>query len=73
MHIGNITCCACGGRGSVTVWKMVEHDEQAHTVTAQSEEITCGNCDGKGYIEYPVFSVDEAKAILKHCGLSTDC
>ena len=73
MHIGQITCCACGGRGCVEVWKMVEYDELLHTGTAQREEATCGNCNGKGYVEYPVFSVEEAKAILKHCGLSTEC
>ena len=33
---------------------------------------TCGNCGGKGWREYAVFTVDEARAILKHCGLSTE-
>ena len=32
----------------------------------------CEACDGKGYHEYAVFSVDEAKAIMKHCGLTTE-
>ena len=51
---------------------MSEIDELSHTGTAQVEYITCRDCGGKGYKEFPVFSVDEAKAILKHCGLSTE-
>lgn len=73
MRIEPITCSACGGRGRIEVWKVVEQNEQTHSGTAQMVEATCGNCDGKGYMEYPVFSVEEAKAILKYCGLSTEC
>ena len=32
----------------------------------------CKACDGKGYVEYATFTVDEAKAILKHCGLKVE-
>lgn len=32
----------------------------------------CKACDGKGYVEYATFTVEEAKAILKYCGLSTE-
>ena len=29
----------------------------------------CKACGGKGYMEYVIFTAEEAKAILKHCGL----
>lgn len=29
----------------------------------------CEKCDGKGYYEYALFTVEEAKAIMAHCGL----
>jgi hypothetical protein len=51
---------------------LVEIDEEAGVGRAQSEEVVCQNCNGVGYTEYPVFSVEEAKAILKYCGLSTE-
>jgi hypothetical protein len=51
---------------------LVEIDEEAGVGRAQSEEVVCPNCNGVGYTEYPVFSVEEAKAILKYCGLSTE-
>ena len=72
MHIGRITCANCCGTGKTTKWKVVEIDEEAGVGRAQSEEVVCDNCGGKGYTEYPVFSVEEAKAILKYCGLSTE-
>lgn len=70
MDINRITCENCGGSGHTIVWKV--KDRQGNMGTAYSEEITCTQCGGCGYIEYPVFSVEEAKAILKHCGLSTE-
>ena len=29
-------------------------------------------CGGKGYIEYAVFEIEEAKQILKFCGLNIE-
>ena len=72
MNIERITCVTCGGAGKVIEWKVVEIDEKAGVGRAQSEEVVCTNCNGVGYTKYPVFSVEEAKAILKHCGLSTE-
>lgn len=72
MHIGRITCANCYGAGKITKWKVVEIDEETGVGRAQSEEGICTNCHGVGYTEYPVFSVEEAKAILKYCGLSTE-
>ena len=72
MHIGRISCANCYGTGKTTEWKVVETDEEAGVGRAQSEEVICTSCNGVGYTEYPVFSVEEAKAILKYCGLSTE-
>lgn len=70
MEINRISCGKCCGSGQTIVWKF--KDIQDNMGTAYSEEMTCTQCGGCGYIEYPVFSVEEAKAILKYCGLSTE-
>lgn len=72
MNINQITCGNCGGTGYTVVWKIVSTDEETGIGTMQSEQVVCESCGGKGWIEYATFSVDEAKAILKHCGLSTE-
>lgn len=72
MKINQITCGNCGGVGHITIWEPISMDEKTGTVTAQSEEVVCSVCNGEGWSEYAVFSVEEAKAILKHCGLSTE-
>lgn len=72
MRIRRISCANCYGTGKTTEWKVVETDEEAGVGIAQSEEVVCTSCNGVGYKEYPVFSVEEAKAILKYCGLSTE-
>ena len=70
MKIDRITCGNCLGVGHTIVWKYVDlHDNMG---TLQSEEVGCTQCGGRGYTEYPVFSVEEAKAILKFCDLSTE-
>ena len=66
MNVMNAFCRNCAGIGTITNWK----DIGDHTL--QREEIKCERCNGKGYTEYAVFDVEEAKAILKHCGLDTD-
>lgn len=72
MKINQITCGNCGGRGYATVWNLTFVDEMTGMGTMNSEEVKCGSCNGNGWIEYAVFSVEEAKAILKHCGLNTE-
>ena len=72
MKIKTMTCDYCRGNGYGTIWEEVSRDIEANTRTVQSKEVTCKECNGKGYIEYPIFSVEEAKAILKHCSLSTE-
>lgn len=64
------TCGCCAGIGKQTIWKVVDSNDK--TGTARREETVCGACNGKGYTEHAVFSIEEAEAILKHCGLSTE-
>ena len=66
------TCHTCSGTGRKIYWKVIHEDEQKGTGMAQKEEVVCDACDGKGWVEYAVFSVEEAETILKHCGLSTE-
>lgn len=72
MNINQITCGNCGGTGRAINWKVVSEDTKTGIGTMQSEKVVCPCCNGKGWTEYAVFSVEEAKAILKHCGLSTE-
>ena len=64
------SCGNCSGTGKTTTWAVVDMDGMIGT--ARKEETVCTQCNGKGYIEYAVFSVEEAEAILKHCGLTTE-
>ncbi len=70
MNIMQETCCMCGGSGHIMEYKPVHSD--GVTTTLQGEKVVCKHCNGKGWTEYAVFSVEEAKAILEHCGLSTE-
>ena len=72
MNTNQITCGNCCGVGRTTIWKAISMDEETGIGTMRSEEVVCDTCNGNGWVEYAVFSVEEAKAILKHCGLSTE-
>ena len=61
-----VTCGNCAGIGHTVEWKVVGDG------MAQSEKVICESCDGKGWTEYAVFSIEEAETILKHCGLTTE-
>ncbi len=69
MHINRICCPACYGTGKIQQWVMTETNPDG-TGTLKAEDCTCGNCSGKGYTEYPVFTVEEAKVIAKHFGFN---
>lgn len=69
MEIINVLCEKCAGLG-YTKQNIIPNDD-GMTVTIEKD--ICDECNGVGHIEkYAVFSVKEAKAILKHCGLSTE-
>lgn len=72
MNTMRITCGYCAGAGYTVEWKVVSEDAETNIGIAQSEEVVCKNCNGKGWTEYAVFSVEEAKAILKYCGLDSE-
>lgn len=66
------TCGNCCGTGREIKWDFVFEDKENCIGTAQSREIICEHCNGKGYAEYIVFSVEEAELISKHCGLTME-
>lgn len=70
MNVMQVLCSSCAGMGKQTNWKVVELND--NTSTAVKEENVCEICNGKGYVEYATFTLEEAKAILKHCGLSAE-
>lgn len=70
MKVMQITCRECGGIGHITEFEIIDSNDV--TGTLRSKEVTCKNCNGEGYTKYAVFSVDEAKAILEHCGLDKE-
>ncbi len=67
MYINKICCPACSGTGKTQKWVIAETNPDG-TGTIKAEECICGNCSGKGYTEYPVFTVVEAKVIAEHFG-----
>ena len=70
MNTMQVTCGNCSGTGTSFKYLIVRNNDG--TETTKSEYGYCKKCGGKGYTEYAVFSPEEAKAILKHCGLSTE-
>lgn len=66
MKIIRTFCESCHGLGLISTYEIVDEG------TAQLKQVPCDNCGKKGYTEHAVFSIEEAKAILKHCGLSEE-
>lgn len=63
------TCGSCGGRGTQTFLVTDDTLASSGTCTAHPEDFTCTACGGSGYLEYARFTVEEAEAILKYCGI----
>lgn len=70
MNVMQVMCSSCAGMGKQTNWKVVDLNDNMSTM--KSEKVMCEACNGKGYTEYATFTLEEAKAILKHCGLTTE-
>lgn len=68
MHRVNLMCQKCDGLG-YTNEKCIPNNDG---ISFKIERDTCDECNGAGYTEYAIFSIEEANAILKHCGLSTE-
>ena len=68
----NQTCGTCGGTGIIHNW-IVEKEPVNHEYgIGKLEKVKCSACDGKGYLEYAMFTLEEAEQIMKVCGLSTE-
>lgn len=72
MNIINMTCDSCAGTGTITNWVLRENDGTETTHTAYRVDEECPHCGGKGYTEYAMFTVEEAKQIMKVCGIQTE-
>lgn len=63
----NVLCGKCTGMG---------YTNQRIAYTGDGlfkiEKDTCEECGGKGHTEYAIFSIEEAEAILKYCGLNKE-
>lgn len=70
MNVMQVMCGSCAGTGKQTNWKVVDLNDNMGIM--KSEEVMCEACNGKGYTEYATFTLEEAKGILKHCGLTTE-
>lgn len=73
METIQVNCSNCAGFGHIDKYVYdPEKSTEPGVYTAHRKTIVCERCKGKGYIERVMFSVEEAKAILKHCGLDTE-
>ena len=65
------TCGTCVGRGKIVHWKTISKPGDNYMMAEKVEEECCF-CGGEGYTEYAAFTVEEAQAILKYCGIIAD-
>ena len=73
MYINKIVCGKCLGTGSVDHWEtLIEPDENGYGGALARSEIICPQCDGKGYTQYPSFTVEEAIEIAQHFGFDIE-
>ena len=64
-------CSACGGTGFLEIWEVTSEKDANGYCIAVNRRQKCGTCGGKCYTEHAEFTVEEAQAILKHCGIIT--
>lgn len=72
MEIGPIMCALCNGSGKRTVYKGTTSRTPSGFALAEFEEVVCDHCNGRGFVDFAVFSPEEAAAVLKHCGLPVE-
>ena len=71
MKVVQQPCSACGGTGFLEIWEVTgEKDTNGYNIATMRHQ-KCGACGGNCYTEHAVFTVEEAQAILKHCGITT--
>ena len=66
MRTMKVGCDACYGFGS-TERTTLQEDGRFHSV-----KTPCSVCGGKGYFEYALFEIEEAKELLKRCGMENE-
>ena len=69
MNIIRQMCGNCAGTGEITQYITTTLKHGGIVMPFDKEE--CYACGGKGYTEYAMFTMEEAQAILKHCGIIT--
>lgn len=69
MNVVNQLCGSCAGTGTVIDYVPETKFGESEFMTARRTERKCGCCNGKGYIEYAMFTIKEAEQIMKVCGL----
>ena len=69
MDVIREACHMCGGTGQIEVFKSFIRIESKGFDGIETEKAPCITCGGKGYKQYARFTVEEAEAIMKHCGL----
>ena len=62
-------CGTCGGRGFLDIWEVTDKKDANGYDIAIGRREQCHACNGKCYAEYAAFTVEEAQAILEHCGI----
>ena len=67
MRINKIECGQCHGIGREQVWQ-----GEVGSNIIKRVEVTCPQCNGKGYTTYPVFTVEEAVEISKYFGFKIE-
>lgn len=66
------TCGTCRGTGVMRYWIVEKEPVNREHGIAELEEVQCSVCDGKGYTEYAMFTLEEAEQIMKVCGLADE-
>ena len=68
----NQTCGTCCGIGVIRNWIVEKEPVNREHGVANFETVKCSVCDGKGYTEYAMFTLEEAEQIMKVCGLADE-
>lgn len=68
----NQTCGTCGGTGVIRNWIVEKDRVNREYGVAKLEEVKCSVCDGRGWLEYAMFTLEEAEQIMKVCGLADE-
>lgn len=66
----NQTCGTCGGTGVIRNWIVEKEPVNREHGVAKLEEVKCSVCNGKGWLEYAMFTLEEAEQIM-NVGLPT--